>query len=659
MRSNWTLSLLLAITLTFTACNGDDDDDSSGVPGDDDTTEVIPDPGEFQAGMATTKMPVPLGIGTSGYGGIGQDPSITPFADNYPGTTRQHGALTFKAVALSRGEHYEVIFVRTDTVGVFQHLREAVLDELETRLGRDLDDALIIGANHSHSGPGRMIDTDGVLTLLADTFFPEFYDNVVQALADVVEAALADVSPAEIGFAMGSSSTAHSDRRCENDALSVVQENPALPILAVQRDGQVDALVTSYGYHGTVLDIDDLTLCPDMGGIAEMKIAERFDHPVTVILFNAWGGDMSPGDEDIDPGAVGAELPGGFEKMEGLGIVLADAIEPTLDSMVYTDVPELRARTGRVQLGREALEYADDEFPYPYGGVYCGGAGDGNCVDDTPMEGMDEACVPFPEDEPAPELTVVTVGQIDEMYFVTGTGEWVTNLADNLLGDLWTATGSDDLMFIGYAQDYTGYSLTEEDWWQGGYETGGTLWGPRQGDHIAARSAELFQAFHDPTYELPFTEPDPVEPFSGYTYDPYAAEVGLDAGNIATDVPGSAGATDVVTFTVLGGDPWLGVPMATLEQDTGGDFSPVLRNDGTDVTSDGYEFWVDLEVDPSYEDTMPSAVRTFYWTFSFPISHRAPTTLPSLTGDLRFTVDVPTSDGTVEQATTGTFTVSY
>jgi hypothetical protein len=651
------LALLLALLLPFAACNGDDDDDDSTVTDDDDdTTEELPDPGEFRAGVATVKMPAPLGIGTSGYGGMGQDPSFTPFADTYPGTTRIHGALTFKAVALSRGDHYEVVFVRSDTVGVFQHLREAVIDELEVRLGKDMDDSLVMGGNHSHSGPGRMVYSDGLLTLLADTFFPEFYDNMVDALADVVELALLDLAPAEVGFAMAEHHTAHEDRRCENDALDVIQENPALPILAVQRDGQVDALVMSYGYHGTILDIDDLTLCPDMGGVAEMKIAERFDHPVQVLLFNAWGGDMRPGDEEVDPAAVGADLPGGFQKMEGLGYVLADAIHPVVESIVYTDTPGLRANTRRIQLGREALQYEDGEFPYEYGGVYCGGAGDGNCEDDTPMEDIDQACVPFPEDEPAPDVTVVTVGQIDDMYFVTGTGEWVTNLADNLLADMSAVAGTDDLMFIGYAQDYTGYSVSEDDWWQGGYEAGGTLWGPRQGDHIVARSAEVFQSFMDGG-ALPYEEPAPVDPFAGYTYDAYPAEVGLNAGDLDQDVPATAGVTDVVSFTVLGGDPWNGPPIATLEQDTGGGFSSVLRTDGSEVTSDGYEFWVDLTTDPAYEDIIPSPIRTFYWTFSFPVGHRVPTALPALDGQLRFSVTVPTADGGAEAVTTGAFTV--
>ena len=662
MRTPWILALLSAFLLLDPGCSDGDDDDTTDA-GDDDTTEEIAPPGVLLAGIAEMDMPVPLGIGTMGYGQLGADPSITPFSDKYPGTTRQHAALTLKAVAISRGEHYEVIFVRTDTIGVFQHLRQAVLDELELRLGRDLNDSLVIGGNHTHAGPGRMLDTDGVLTLLGDTFLPEFYDNTVLAIADVVEAALADLEPAEIGHAMASTSDAHNDRRCANDALlHLLQENPSLPVIAVQRGGTTEALVMSYGYHGTVLDWEDLTLCPDMGGIVEQKVAERFDHPVSVLFFNSWGGDMSPGPGSVDPADPGADQPGGYDKMEKLGQVVADAIEPHLGAIVFDTEPEVRALTRRVTINRETMGYADDEFPYPNGGVYCGQGYEENCVDDTPLNEMgielDQGCVPFPEDEPAPDRTLFTAGQLGDLYFITATGEWSTSLADHLLADMWELSGSDQTMFVGYAQDYTGYSITEDDWWQGGYESGGGMWGPRQGDYLAARGAEIFHHFVDPSYALPFEEPAPMEPFSGYSYEPYQAEVGLGAGDVHLDVPPVVGASDVVTFTVLGHDPWLGLPVATLERDSGSGFAEVTRANGTPVTSEGYEFWVDLSTDPEYADVMPAPVRTFYWTFHYPVTHRVPTTATDLTGSFRFRVAIPTdAAGATTEAVTAVYAV--
>src|SRR5690349_13510994 len=66
------------------------------------THEVVPEPGPFVAGMAEVEIPAPLGIGTMGFGAITAERSVTPFAANFPGTTRSYGHLRLRAVALSR-----------------------------------------------------------------------------------------------------------------------------------------------------------------------------------------------------------------------------------------------------------------------------------------------------------------------------------------------------------------------------------------------------------------------------------------------------------------------------------------------------------------------------------------------------------------------------
>jgi len=649
----------LLLTLLLLACPTDP------VADDDDTTEdpTPAEPGEFMAGIATVTIPAPVGSPTVGFGQIGVDPSITPFADKYPGTVRQHGELVFRAVALSRGEGFEAILVSADLLGFGTQARSGVLEDLQERIGRDLDDALVIGCNHTHGGPGRWVNKEGPYELGFDSFHPELFMRINGALADAVEQALADLAPAEIGHVMASTSGAHNDRRCENNALlDLLQENPSMPTLAVRRDGQIDALVMSYGYHGTVIDSDELTLNGDMGGFVEMKVAEAFDHPVNVLFFNSWGGDQSPGDPEIDPGATGALQPDGYDRLESLGAHVADTVVPLLDEIDYTSEPTIGALTRYVAIDRDEIGYEDGVFEYETGGVYCAQNIDGNCDDDTPMDELgyqlDEMCVPFPEDDPAPKVTAFTVGQLGDLYFVTTNGEWSTSLADRVVGDVWSLTGSDEVMVIGYAQDYMGYSITEEDWWQGGYESGGAIWGPRQGEHLSQRLTEIFTHFHDPSTPLAFTEAEPLPSWGDFSFDPYTPEGALGVGDLTADVPATAAATDVVTFTVKGTDPWLGLPVAVLEQDNGSGFAPVLCNDGTPVDSNGYEFWIDLATDPSYADQMP-AIRTFFWTFNFPVTHRVPSSVTDLSGQFRFHVTIPTDlEGGTEELTTGAFTVN-
>jgi hypothetical protein len=622
------------------------------------TRETIPPAGALTAGIAEVRLPVPLGIGTMGYGAIGATKLVTPFSDVNPGTTRAHGSLTFRAVALSRGDAHEVIFVRLDTIGVFQQLREAVLDELETRLGRRLDDSLILASNHTHSGPGRLLNITGALTALGDTFFPEVYDRVVDALSDVVEQALADRRPAEVGWAIAQTSDAHDDRRCENDPLPQIQESPDMPLVAVRREGRLDAIVAAYAYHGTILGLDDHTLSGDMGSVVEQRVEERFDHPVLVLFLNSWGADMSPGSPAFDPGAVGAPQPDGYDRMQRLGDVVGDVIVPATSAMTFSSDLAVRARTHRVRLDTEVIGYTSLEFPYFHGGAFCGIGADGNCMSIMPIMGLSTRCIRISASDNLPKQTLFTSGRVGDLFFVTAPGEWSTALADGVLDTIRGSTGG-DAMLVGYANDYNGYSVGEDDWWQGGYEASGALWGPRQGDYLAARAVESFATFYDEWNEPPWLEPAPVPAFSGYTYDPYVPEAALDLGSISTDVPATVAQTDTVSFVVHGSDPWLGVPVATLERDDGtGTFAPVVRPQGEAVDSEGYDFWVDLTTEPTYDAMLRAPSRTFSWTFHFPIARLAGSRLPPFdAAPHRFSIRVPATGGE-RVVTTGTFTVS-
>lgn len=638
------------VVLSLAACSSDETEgEAPYVP------EPLPPPEAFEAGIAHMKMPVPVGMGTMGYGGVGQGESITPFAELFPGTTSQHTALNCRALALSRGPAYRSVLVKCDTVGMFQHFREHVLDIIEQNTGENLDDALVIAGNHTHSGPGRMVQPRAIYEMLADLFFPEFYEAMVQGLADLVVRAMDDLRPAELATTV-TQVDAHNDRRCENDPLDQVQRNDAMPVLAIRRDGQLDALVMAYAYHGTIFDIGDLTLSGDMGGVVEMKVEERFDHPVAVFFFNSWGADMAPGDTKLAANAIGAEQPSQHDRTESLGQQVADVVMPLIDGLEYTGEPDLRSETYRVALDRDSIGYSEEVFPYPNGGAYCGFGGDGNCDAIDPKEGIDKYCLAFSEEEPAPKQSLFTVGRVGDIYFTTGMGEWTTHLAGLFTKHIEDATGS-NVMFIGYANDYHGYCLTEQDWWQGGYETAGAMWGPKQGDYLLDRGIEVFDHFYHRNAPLPFAQPDPVAPFGGYTVEAYQPEKGISVGSVQTDVPATASHTDVVTFTVLGSDPWLGSPIAVLEKQTGSGFEPVLRRNGTEVDSEGYELWVSLAVNPSYADVMPAPEREFAWTFHFPVRHKVPASFGELEGTYRFRVKIPVVSGEPVVVETGAFEV--
>jgi len=631
--------LLSLLALSLTGCGKDDADA-------DDTAVTWPDPGEVMAGVATARIPAPLGIGTAGFGPFDAPSSNSPFADIYPATTTLHGHPEIDVTVISRGATHEVVFVRIDAVGMFQQLRRALVMELEDRLERPMDDALVIGATHTHSGPGRIIDGGGIFDLIADTFFPDFYDALIDSIADTVEAAYADLAPARIGIGSAYSGDGHDDRRCED---GLTYENGDIPLIAVERDGELDALVMAYAIHGTVLSIDDLTLSQDASGGIEQAVSDRFDRSVQVTMFNSWGADMSPGNPEITF-QEGAERPEGYDRMEQVGVAVADAVELAIGDIVWLDEPTVSASTHRSHIDREWIGYDDETFPFEYGGVYC--EGDDDCDPETTVEGLDQGCLAFTEDFPAPNQTVMTAGQIGDLYFVTFPGEPGTLLAEGILERI--AEDHDEvgqMMFLGYTQDYLGYSILEDDWWQGGYEASGALWGPRQGEYLSDRAVDTFGS-HMGTYDE-LDEPSPIEPFTPDDYTPYAPQTAEGVGQLSLDASASYGPLENVVVTVQGTDPWLGAPIAWLET---GDGQPVLRPNGVPAMSDDYNFHWSLLVDPEYDDDASS--RTFYWTVTLPLTRTVPGGLVIAPGDYRLRFEIPLEDGGVEEVTSATFAVS-
>lgn len=618
---------------------------AAGCPTPTDTG-LEPQPGPLMAGFSQARIPAPVGIGTAGYGPASAD-SESPYSEIYPATTTIHGHPSIKVTVISRGPGFEQVYIVWDAVGVFQQLRIALVHELEDRLGRPMDDAVIWGATHTHAGPGRVVDAGGPFDLIADKFFPEFYERLMDTVADQVEAAYADLQPARLGHSIAYAPDAHNDRRCEDGGEDYT--NAAIPVIAVERDGQIDAVVMAYAIHGTVLDADALTLSGDVAGAIEQAVADRFDHPVQVSMFDSWGADMSPGSPEVDS-QEGAEQPDGYDRHEQVATEVAEQVHAVIGDIVFDEEPILRSRTYRVPIDREYIGYDDDTFEYDYGGVYCGLTGDADCDASTIEETLDNICVPFNEDYPAPNQTLFTVGQLGELHFTTFTGEPGTRLAEKVMDGMAVHEGVGDTMFLGYTQDYLGYSILEDDWWQGGYEASGALWGPRQGEYLSNLAILAFDDFMGTSVFPP--QPGQVQPFSDPDFEPIQVPTAIDAGTVITDVEPSYTSTDVVQLTVAGDDPWVGAPTAWLETASG---VPVLRPGGIAADSDSYLFWVELAVEPGWEED--ATERTFAWTFSMPVAHHYPISELGLSGDYRLRVDIPRADGSVDEAVSGAFSV--
>lgn len=649
------LPLCFALTLggcaDETPSDGDTDTDVDACPF---VRPVRGEPGPLQAGFARARLPVPVGIGTAGYGPSPGLRSPSPFSELYPGSRYIHGHPGLRVAVLSRGEGHEAIFVRVDAVGVFSQLRNEVVKRASERLGRDIDHSLLFGATHTHSGPGRVVNTGSSTTsffdLIADAFFPEFYERFVETVVDAIERAFDDLAPAELGTANAWCPDGHRDRRCEDGER---YENSDLPLVAIRREGRIEGMVVSYAVHPTVFSLSDLHLSRDVAGGIEEAIEDRFDHLVSVLFFNSWGGDMSPGSPDgvaVDP--LAATVNRKYQRVREVGEAVARSVDDVLGDLVWDDEPRLELETHRYRIDREAIGYPDDVFAnFPFGGVYCS-AVDPECVPGEPnprIDNLDENCVPFSEAFPAPSQSSTTVGWVGPFAVVTYPGEPGTRLAEGLLERMSSTYDVDRVMFLGYTQDYLGYGLEEDDWWRGGYEASGALWGPRQGEHLRDRMLAAWDSFSNQS--CPDEVWEPLEPFPYEIDAPYQVATPVQPATSVVEPEPELGPDGVVTWTFRGADPWLLAPQVQVIDVTN---RAVTRPGGLAISSDDHNFDVTLEVEPPWNEE--ASERTFLWTVRMPV--RQPVGGVSLSeGTYRLEARIPVGEGQVETLSSDGFEV--
>ena len=602
----------------------------------DETLPALTEPVELRAGVAVRSMPAPIGIPISGNGPSGA--YKTPYADTYPGTRKQHNGLTWKAIAFEGGLGRLVLF-RGDLIGINATARQGLIERLRARTGVDFSDTLLFGATHTHSGPARMAQLRA-WEMVQDTFFPEFYDRMLESMADTVIEAFEDLEPVRLGYGVADGTGLHRDRRCEDPDF----DNPAMPVLRVERlDGSTKAVALVFAIHGTVIGEGERTLSQDSSGGFEHKLEERFEAPAPVLFFNSWAGDMAPGDPaDVSPGD--SPLPWNYVRIEAIGGTAADRVEAIFDDLTYQEgVVEIEGQTRWIPLSREDMGYPEGEFPYPDGAVYCGAAGDDSvCYSEPgggePLEGLDTQCISFSLiGAAAPDRTLVTAARIGDLHFITFPGEPVTELGDAVLAGIDQLEPGLDVIFLGYSQDYIGYSTPEYSWWLGGYEASGAVWGPKQGDYLTARIIDTMHGFLDDSFEWPWPDPGPVT-LIPYEFEPLTPTVSRDLGQWTLQPKASYGPGELVEATFAGGDSWYGLPRVVLEREGESGFEPVVRPDGRPVDNHAYRFETELALDPPFNKNKESKTRTFLWTVRMATTRPVATTTPLSSGRYRYHV---------------------
>ncbi|MBL8919404.1 MAG: neutral/alkaline non-lysosomal ceramidase N-terminal domain-containing protein [Myxococcaceae bacterium] len=532
-----------------------------------------PAPGPLEVGIATTLVDVPVGAPTGGYSRrkSADDPG-SRWALNFPSTTGVHTDATARAIAFSDGVTRTAL-VRLDVCLTTPSLRARVRQKLDAA-GESA--RFIVQGTHTHAHMARFFEPVhlgnksglDITSVGMDVYDAELDDRLATAAASSILGAFANLKRASVGVAALDAGVLNRDRRCENDPVYGPEfRDPTLTVVRfdeVNGDGAPSRPLTAiahFSVHGTVLPGSNTLLSTDVTGAIELAASDELGVPVFFAQGSA--GDVSPGGSPHGHD--------GTQRLEWLGRAGGRLVRQAFDqAQPGPAAPTALTHLDRgVLMTREALGYQRGEFP-EHGGIGCqvGGPGSGSSCGQilTPPEQGGLLCGAV---EPRPlTRALVSVLRVGDVAFVTLPGEPSTAVGAKAAQAL-APLGVSTRLTLGYAQEHYGYLLEQDDFLRGGYEPSVSPWGWRVGQYLVDEVTRLVSTRASPQESASAARPP--------GFEPRAFEESEAAPVIIGDTV-DVERTQAVTLTFTGGDPALGTPAVSLEQERMGAFTQALAS---------------------------------------------------------------------------------
>jgi neutral ceramidase len=590
----------------------------------------------LRAGAGEAVVDLPIGHSTAGYAQTSvlafkfpkNDPG-SPFADLFPATRGMQSAPKAKALVLDNGAQ-RLAIVKIDAIFTTDVLLAKTVQLARERLHRDYANRIILSATHTH-GAGCRFATSLRVKLLqsekgwrqdavghgVDSFNPESVNRMAASIVEALGRAEEALQPAALGYARGTNTDAHHDRRCQDDALYGAGNID--DTLAVIRVDAVDeatgastaplAVLYNFAMHGTTYGEYNANLSIDAPGTTELKLEERFGKPITAMFMQGTAGDVSPsGDGD------------GSQRMEDIGYRLAESAfrlynavtlpagsDPDAAAVVplTRDLP-MRLKSRRIPLNHDLLGYAHNEF-YDDGAILCmmgvnddcpAPGADGKPGDVTPINPSSGGrCLGIGLPGQGKYHTDIFAAELGPLTLVTVPGEPVSEIGRLIRAGAKQA-GLGEVLVYGYAQDHNGYILMPDDWLRGGYEPTISYWGWKFAPYLVEQEIDMLTELAGGAPRHRYAAPRVRYP-STVTV-PAPAAPGAVAPAIEAGLPAAVTRMTAVTLRWQGGDPVLGLPHVTIERRIRDEWGPLLRNGWRPVDNHGYEIVTQYDGAPSY-----------------------------------------------------------
>lgn len=216
-----------------------------------------------------------------------------------------HARVYANAFVLDDGSN-PVAIVHVDLGAVPGELHQGVADRLAA-LGVPIPrERLLLGATHTHGGPGGFFQYPGYALLGGDAFDPRVFGFIADQVAAAVAEAWQEREPATLavgtallpGASGNRSSGAHKLGHAA-DADHVKEQARVLRLDTLE--GKPLGAIVNFAAHGTMVDAWDLLMTGDNQGVAWRLVARGIaaaagldEHDVVVAYLNGAQGDVSP-----------------------------------------------------------------------------------------------------------------------------------------------------------------------------------------------------------------------------------------------------------------------------------------------------------------------------------------------------------------------------
>jgi len=418
-----------------------------------------------------------------------------------------------------------MVFVNNDLGMVFQGVQQAVLKQLQAKYGSLYGaDNVILSATHTHSGPGGFSHY-ALYNFTTWGYNPRTFDAIVRGIVLAIDKAHRDLKPGSVQIGKGELTNANNNR-----SLPAYQRNPQAerdrwgnhidPEMTLLRfkQGSTDVGVISwFATHGVSMSPSNRLISPDNKGYAawrwehEMKgVRYSSDSDFVAAFAQSNAGDMTPNLNLDGTGPTSNEFENtriiGERQLQKALEIYNGALETlsgTLDyRQRYVDFSRINVE------GRFTGGSAHSTCPAAVGSAFAAGTEDGRGLDGfsegdlagnpfftalggviTPAPQWVRDCqapkpvllatgtqTPYPW---TPEVLPVSIVRIGQLAIVAAPGEFTIMSGRRVRDTVKAALGDSvrHIVFAGYANAYSGYVTTPEEYDAQHYEGASTHFG--------------------------------------------------------------------------------------------------------------------------------------------------------------------------------------